>query len=192
MTRQLIVVDTETTGLDTSFHVPLEVAAVNVDTGEHMTFVPQTPRGAFDQAAGDALQINRYFERGLFAARLNYEATWRAYADLWKMLEGNTFAGSNPAFDAAMLLRGVDVTRMEAGMWDDSIPHRAPWHHRLADLSAYAAGILEYPPTELPGLNLVCQAVGVENDAPHTALGDALATAECFRRLRKLATGDES
>jgi DNA polymerase-3 subunit epsilon len=40
MSRQLIVVDTETTSLKPDAGI-VEVAAVNVDTGDELRFVPQ-------------------------------------------------------------------------------------------------------------------------------------------------------
>lgn len=178
MTRQLIVVDTETTGLDTAQHWPLEVAAINVATGEEFYFVPVLPGDALNQADGKAMQINRYFERGVYADRLSLAGTENAWLQLWDMLAGNTLGGSNPAFDAAMLNRGVQY-------------HGAPspWHHRLADLAAFAAPAMHLPPNELPGLDKVCQYLEVENEGDHTALGDARATAECFKRLTAMYAG---
>lgn len=171
MTRQLVVVDCETSSLANP--VALEVAAVNVDTGDELVFVPHVSSQTLAMADPVALQINRYFERGVFNHMcVSPEATKVAFAELGKMLLGNTFAGSNPAFDAAVIHKYTE----------------AVWHHRLADLSAYAAGRLGIDPGELPGLNAVCDLLGVVNTDPHSALGDARATAECFRRLRAIDT----
>jgi hypothetical protein len=95
----------------------------------------------------------------------------RNYQDLSKMLEGNTFAGSNPTFDSQRLKWHTNVV----------------WHHRLLDLAAYSAGVLRLPPNHLQGLEWVCKELGVENTEPHSALGDARATAECFRKLMEMA-----
>lgn len=172
MTRQLIVVDCETTGLDPRKHWVLEVAAVNVATGDELYFVPAVPDRALEAADPKAMEVNRYFERGLDAMRIkDHGLTAWFWSQLWEWLDGNTIGGSNPGFDAAMLNK--------TAWW---LP-ASPWHYRLADLSAYAAGRLGIPPTELPGLDVVCQLLGVENDCPHSALGDARAAAECFRRL---------
>jgi DNA polymerase III epsilon subunit-like protein len=150
-------------------------------------FVPALPSGALDSADGKALKINGYFERGVYAYRLDSEAAEKYWRQLWDMLRGNTLAGSNPTFDAAMLNRsalwfapkqkGTYGTEPVEGLT------ASPWHHRLADLSAYAAGALGIPPTSLPGLDVVCRSLKVEIDGAHSALGDARATAECFRRL---------
>jgi DNA polymerase III subunit epsilon len=169
-TRALICVDVETLGLHDSAAI-IEVAAVNVDTGEELHFVPELPRYQLQNAEFEALAINRYFERRTFRDALSAEGTSRAYCELAEMLRLNTFAGSNPTFDSKLLAKFNGAT----------------WHHRLADLAAYAAGKLDIDPTELPGLAAVCEKLGVVNEDPHSALGDARATAECFRRLRTLA-----
>ena len=131
--------------------------------------VPYVTQAQLTSAEPEALAINRYYERRVFSDMLeNAEANKNAFTWLANMLDGNVFAGANPAFDAPRIAKLIGVT---------------PYHHRLADVSAYAAGVLGIPPTELPGLNKVCELLGVVNDDPHSALGDARATAECFRRL---------
>lgn len=179
MTRELIVVDVETTGLDPVRHHVLEVAAINVTTGDELYFVPALPVGALDDADGKALKINGYFSRDVYAHRLD-TATSEGYWDqLWDWLDGNTLAGSNPTFDAAMI--------NNAQHWNASgrtTRRQSPWHHRLADLSAYAGAALHLAPNQLAGLAQVCEALNVENGCEHSALGDARATAECFQVLK--------
>jgi DNA polymerase III subunit epsilon len=171
MTRKLIVVDVETTGLHETAAI-LEVAAVNVETGDAVHFVPFVSKAALGDAEPIAMQINRYFERGVWKAMLDFDKTKEAYADIALALEGHAFAGSNPAFDSQLLRAAIRPI------------YGGPlWHYRLADLAAYAAGVLRIPPTELPGLEAVCTALGVKNKEPHSAMGDAVATAECFRQL---------
>lgn len=179
--RQLIVVDVETTGLEPGRHVPVEVAALNLATGETLHFVPFLPETDRGRAAGEALRINRYFERGLFRRALTVSQTVECYRQLWEMLAGNVFAGANPRFDAAMLCNAYRALLKTTG--HDGLDAGEVWHFRLADLSAFAAGRLGADPAELPGLDEVCAALGVANTGAHTALGDAAAAAECFRRL---------
>lgn len=184
MTRQLVVCDVETTGLTPGLHLPIEVAAVNVASGEELHFVPKVPKGTFDNAADEALQINRYYERGLFEQRPElWDATDADYCRLWEMLQGNTFGGSNPAFDAAMVAAGFTATRGAVQQLYNRPFSRKPWHHRLADLAAYAGPALLLAPNELVGLAQICERLGVKNEDEHTALSDARATAECFRIL---------
>lgn len=189
--RNLIIVDVESTGLDQSRHVPLEVAAVNVHTGEELYFVPVFESGTMEAASGKALQINRYFERGLYAQSTTWQATEQHWEELWTMLSGNTLGGSNPTFDAAMLINGYMQTKRNNGAAYLAAHVSKPvWHHRLADLAAYAAPAFRLPPNELVGLADVCNLLGVTNEDEHTALGDARATAECFRKLIHSYTGD--
>ncbi|MDG3012484.1 3'-5' exonuclease [Rhodococcus sp. D2-41] len=172
--RQLIVVDLETTHLDTSKAVILEVAAINVTTGEELAFVPAVTPEQLAAADPEALAVNRYFERKVFRGALDTQLTTTRYLQLSKMLSGNTLAGANPRYDAAVLhgaLRawiGVDTE---------------PWHFRLADITSITAGALGIDPAHLPGLRRCCDLLGVENLEAHSAYGDALATAECFRAL---------
>lgn len=185
--RDLIVVDTETTGLDVEAHWVLEVAAINLTTGEELYFVPALPQGALDGASGKALKSNGYFERGVYAHRLDADAADKYWRQLWEMLKGNTLAGSNPTFDAAMLNKSALCwpPKAKGGYGVDPVEPltTSPWHHRLADLSAYAAGALGIEPTALPGLDVVCRTLQVVNEGDHSALGDARATADCFRKL---------
>jgi DNA polymerase-3 subunit epsilon len=188
--RALIVVDVETTGLDVTEHWALEVAAVNVTTGDELYFVPALPSGALDEADGKALKLNGYFSRDVFAHRLDVKAANKYWRQLWDWLDGNTLAGSNPTFDAAMLNRAAQWSTMPEGSssmrYGEKVEEQlalSPWHHRLADLSAYAAGALGIEPTAMPGLDVVCRSLHVENLTPHSAMGDARATAECFRKL---------
>ncbi|PKQ59767.1 hypothetical protein B5566_02685 [Mycobacterium sp. MHSD3] len=175
--RQLIVVDLETTGLDPQAHVPIEVAAINVATGEALTFVPYLEAMDLGHADGEALRINRYFERGVYKLMLNPTSTNEKWIALRNMLDGNTLGGANPRFDAAMLMRAMGHAGKE------------PWHHRLADISAYVAGARGRTPEELPGLAECCELLGVINHDPHSALGDAEATVACFHKAAALRAG---
>ncbi|WP_094980324.1 exonuclease domain-containing protein [Rhodococcus pyridinivorans] len=175
--RHLIVVDTETTGLDPHYAKVLEVAAVNVTTGEQLEFVPYFNRDHLITAQPEALAVNRYYERRLFEHELDVKETTEQAEKLYGMLTGNTLAGANPHFDARVL-RSFFRSWLPIG--DDQTE---PWHYRLADLSAYTAGALGLPPTETPGLHRCCELLGVTNTRPHSALGDALAAADCFTVL---------
>ena len=176
MSRQLIVVDLETTGLDSLDHRILEVAAINTATNEVMHFVPSIEPVDLGRADGYAMQVNRYYERGAWKMMLTEDATLEQYGRLLEMLRGNTFAGCNPTFDSQFLI--------------DTAPNFDPvWHHRLADLAAYAAGALGIAPNELVGLGDICERLDVDPGVAHSALDDAKATAECFRRLTTLKGG---
>ncbi|RIT33776.1 hypothetical protein D2E98_25830 [Mycobacteroides abscessus] len=167
--RQLVVCDIETTGLGPQC-APIEVAAINVDTGQVLQFVPHVDLSTVS-IEPEAFAINRYFDRGLYQKMLSPAETASMWLKLSAMLRANTFAGSNPAFDSSLVLRELGGAP-------------PPWHHRLADLAAYAAPALGRDPSELPGLADVLDALKIENRCPHSALGDAEATAKAFVKLR--------
>lgn len=184
--RQVVVVDLETTGLGPDA-VILEVAAFNMETCEEFYFVPHVTHEQLGAADPDALGINRYYERGVYKNRLDEEATRGRYEYLRGMLTGNTFAGSNPTFDTRLLAaakwhRTADYVAF--GMDRSVRAFGEPWHHRLLDLSAYAAGVLALPLEELPGLHKVCELLSITNQEEHSAMGDVRATAKCFEKLR--------
>lgn len=170
MARHLVVVDVETTGLGDE-HVPVEIAYWDLASGERGRFLP--PVTAEDLARADpaALRMNRYYERGLHLEPA--DDSGMCLVGLHRLLDGNVFAGSNPAFDVWMLNK---VFRRLG-----TAP--SPWrHYRLADLRAYAAGVFGLPPTGLPSLSRVCELLGVPQP-DHSAVGDVLATGRCFLKL---------
>lgn len=164
--RHVIIVDTETSGLDTQRDIAVEVAWYDMTTNERGCFVPYHDV-EWIRRHGDpvALKINRYWER---LADAEQDVTGVQVDRLRKRLTGNTFGAANPWFDLSFVLRTLGV----------SVP---VWHHRPADLTNYAAGRLGIPPSELPGVAEVCDRLGVVNRAPHTASGDVDATVQCFR-----------
>ena len=168
--RHLVVVDVESTGLDPARHVPVEVAAINMTTGEELRFVPRVAADALVgmPVARKRCGINGYYERGLWADLITYADTVDAYRLLWNMLDGNTFGGCNPSFDAGMLIAGYRhaslchvnfLQRRAAGV---APPPGGHFHHDR--------GHLDLPPTDLPGLDRCCELLGVTNEAPHTAM----------------------
>lgn len=199
----LIAVDVETTGLDVSRHVVIEVAAVNVRTGETLEFVPILLNRDLGNASPDAFAVNRYFERYAFRQALDVEDSLAKYAQLWEMLKGNTFAGANARFDALMLTHSYGRMNADRSFSFGVLPgvplgdvHHTPmpesWLYRLLDLGSYAAGVLGENPSTPWSLNQVCNAVGVERAEKHTALSDANATAQCLRALYALAATNKA
>lgn len=171
--NRVVIVDVETSGLDPEQHVVLEVAAIDLsDTGEGISFVPDQPNEWVRDADPVALSVNKYFERRVFDEQLSAVETLEHLRRLWQMLDRATVAGSNPSFDVAFL-------RCLFAEHEVQFPRI---HHRMLDLSPYAAGALKLG-TKMPGLAQVCELLDVDNTAPHTALGDARATADCLAAL---------
>lgn len=177
MTRHLIIVDTETSGLFPGIHVALEIAAINTHTGEELYIAPVVDAVCWRMAQPEALAINRYFERRVFE-RTEMDQEHARALTLAAWLEGNTLGGSNPRFDLAMLQEFLGRHEVDAEP-----------HHRLADLSAYAAGVLGLDPTEQPGLAEVARRCGLGDPPDHTAMTDARVTWQCFKALKEIRAG---
>lgn len=174
-TPHLIVVDVETSGLDPTRHDVLEVAAIDLVTGEDLTFVPTPVSGSWlEEADPDALRINRYFERAVYRDRVDVDTTRDRWRLLAKMLDGNIIAGANPQFDASF----VDAAMQH---WEIKCRRR----HQLRDLATYAAGVLGTDPAEPLSSASILESLGVVNNSPHSAWGDTAATADAFRTLRE-------
>lgn len=180
--RQLIVVDVETTGTDPAQHVPIEVAAINLATGDELHFVPFLHPDNLAAADYDALRINRYFERGVFKQALPPAETRSRYEQLWEWPHDSRFGGANPRFDAEMLRHGYGRTSNSIGH-GYQLPEEV-WHYRLADLGSYAAGVLGIDLADVPSLDEVREALGLDACEPvHSALADARNAAACFKFL---------
>jgi DNA polymerase-3 subunit epsilon len=163
----LIYLDCETTGLDPFMHDVFEVAyATDTTMAVRSLSLPHTLEAADPQA----LKLNGYFERGFYMDR--HAVLWRE--ELLNALRGATIVGSNPAFDAAFLRRKLGV---------------AVWHHRLFDVSAYAAGVLGLD--DLPGLAKLGEALrerGYDIPEPdHTAAKDVEVVREVHQALTDIA-----
>ena len=167
--RPIVVVDTETSGLDLDEDFAVEVAWWNLKTDERGSFVPihdvarvLTPRNV------PALRVNRYIDR---LADAPQDMDFVELNRLHDQLDGATLAGSNPAFDAVFLARMF----AEGGR-----TRLRPWHYRMLDLAAYAAGVLGLP--EVPGLSTVCGELHIDQP-DHSAEGDVTATGRCLLAL---------
>lgn len=163
-----VVVDCETTGLTKGRDIAVEVAWWDLVTGERGCFIPPHPGFDMDEASPEALELNGYWRRGL-----DNPNRWDDGSELTRLhtaLTGRTLAGSNPAFDIAMLAPLFTA----AGLAPE------PWHHRVDALEGYARGRLGR--RTLPGLARVCELLGVEA-GDHTAEADVTATGRCFQAL---------
>lgn len=173
----LIVVDVETSGLDPTIHDVLEVAAIDLATGDELHFVP-TPISSvwLEQSSAPAMRVNRYFERGVFEHQVDLETTRKRWETLGTMLDGNILAGANPAFDARFVDQAMSHHVVECRR-----------RYQLRDLATYAAGVLRTDPAAPTSSSEVYAALGITNEEAHSALGDARATAEAFNKLRALS-----
>lgn len=168
--RRVIVVDTETTGLDPQSDVPVEVAWEDYATGESGVFVPSHDvESVLRTAHPTALEVNGYRER--IAPRAQDDGT--EVERLHRVLTGATLVGSAPQLDVAML----------AYLFGSDVHDPRPWHHRVVDLGSYAAGVLGLPLGDVPGLWRCCELLGVTELPNHGAAEDVRSTVACLRAL---------
>ena len=180
-----VYVDLESTGLDRRRHHPYELAYA-VDDGPIWTLLlPHTLRYA-EQAA---LEVGRYFTRGI-PVRLRMEqhgmrpiaATLGDFVAAFAGPDGskNTLVAANPAFDTGMLFgkvigREAWTSRARRALHLPAPPAPAePWHYRLLDIEAYAAGLFGWPkPAGLRTVRDFLVSRGYDIPAPdHSAAGD--------------------
>lgn len=161
----LVFLDTETTGLDPDRHEIWEIAYAVDDGLIKSAIVPHT----FTHPDPKALALNGYLDRAIDAQRDR-----KFELDLRADLEGATIVGANPAFDSAFLRARWGYT---------------PWHHRLWDIEAFAAGVHALP--SIPGLASVAAVLrdlGHEIPEPdHTAAGDVATLRASFYALHAIA-----
>lgn len=177
MSRRFVALDLETTTLDRRFAVPLEVAAVEfapaagkADIAEVERFVPYHTDAVLHGADPDALAVNRYYERRLFADMLDPAATAKAADRLVDLLTDAVLVCANPSYDSIILWSWLATIRPDLG--------REPWHFRHYDVSLATA--VEFGLDRIPGLRESAEMWQVSTPAPdwHTAAYDALTTAE--------------
>jgi hypothetical protein len=161
-----LYLDTETTGLNPGLHEIVEVSWALGDAEPKTLVLPHD----LMHAEAKALEINRYYERGL-----DDVSTWATPSQedqLRAALQGAHIAGSNPAFDVAFL---------KAAGFDG-------WHHRLMDVPLWVAGKLDWPES----LGLAKTAVYFQNrgykipNPDHSAGGDVLTTRAVHKVARYL------
>lgn len=175
MTR-FIAVDIETTGLDVLGAWPIEVAAAEIGNGLVRCCAPHIPKVVMADAEPQALQVNRYYERGVWADQLDDQTTREWAAEFCEWFDGAYLVGANPAFDAAVL-----------GRWLRYLGFQTPWHYRLLDVEAMtmAALSLDAPPS----LSKCAAHWNIEVQEPkHSAMADALTTANVFEAIQEWMT----
>lgn len=175
--RPYVFTDTETTGLSRKAQ-PWEIALiVRRESGDEELLI----HAPVDLVRADAaaLDIGGFWDRHPDPYGLAYWVNDQeqpigkgAARGVHHALRGATLVGANPAFDARILSRWLGACGLP----------RKPWHYRLLDIEAYAAGALGWD--EPRSLSAVCEALGVVNGAPHTAMGDARAVRDCCDAIR--------
>lgn len=159
----LVFLDTETTGLDPQRHEIWELAYAVDDSDIRGGVVYHALRNADPTA----LRLNGYHDRVYPQKFADMQALEEG---LRKALDGATVVAANPAFDTAFLRARWGVT---------------PWHHRLWDIEAFAAGVLGLDALKgMAGIAQTLRDLGHDIPQPdHSAAADVAALRASFRAL---------
>jgi DNA polymerase III alpha subunit (gram-positive type) len=162
---RIVVVDTETSGLDPDVNEMLEVAwhTVGHDPAPSSAVVPHS-LSTFDRTA---LEVNRYRERDL-----GNQDRWcnpqRLATVLSAVFEGAVIGGSNVAFDKSFITAW--------GGWEVE-----SWTHTPLEIGSLAMGYLG---TSMPlRLREVAERLNLSHRQDHTAKGDVLVVVEALHKM---------
>ncbi len=177
--RNLAFIDIESTGLDLERHEIIQIGCVLVRP------VPRQGRGPelevieefefkikpehIETADPEALLINGYKEEDwVFAIGIK-----KALEELAEKVKDAVMVGHNVSFDHAFL---------EKAFKKNGIPNTM--HYRKLDTISIAyAKLYDDGDIEKFSLRALCEKLGIENKNAHTALSDARATFELYKKL---------
>ncbi|THV41172.1 3'-5' exonuclease [Glycomyces buryatensis] len=156
------VIDLETTGLYNKDRV-IEVAIAQLDAAGRVT-------ATWETLVNPERDLGLQDRHGIRAAEVLSAPTFdRNAGDIASMMLGRVPVVHNIAFDSRML--ASEFQRLDL---------------QIPDLAAYGVCTMSWAGHFLPGagrgLEACCAAYGIENDHPHHALSDVMATAELFER----------
>lgn len=191
-------IDFETGGLVAGFNPPISVAVVPLNA----QFLPDDTKTPFispigvddiDRCHPDALKVNGKLKSDILLCPPRIESVKEFLA--WQKTIGKfAILAQNWAFDRAFFQAWIDPTYKSMVTEDGGIRSsglvESFFDYRARDLARVvmfamdkAAAKGAATPFTGTSLNKICAALGVVNRAPHTAYGDACATAECYHKL---------
>ena len=180
--HDLVFVDTETTGLDARIHEIIEIAVVRVrqdwSDGEKPVFtivdewsVKAQPEN-ISSADSASLRINGYTVTGWEGAT----TIKNALDEFSEKTDGAIMVAHNVAFDTGF----IDTNFAKYG-----IPNKMHFH-RLDTVSMAYAVLHDTPDVARYSLAELCKHFGIVNESAHSALSDARADFELFKKLMAL------
>ena len=172
--RNLAFIDIETTGLDVLLHEIIEIGCVlttpDLEVIEEFEIKIKPER--IEDADPTSLKINRYdpadWEKAVTLAQ--------AMKILSKKVKDFIMVGQNVAFDSGFLEHAFAKTGVLNPMH----------YHKLDTISIAWAKLHREPDLEHFSLREMCVRFGIKNEKAHTALSDARATFELYKKLMEL------
>jgi DNA polymerase-3 subunit epsilon len=177
----MIVIDTETSGLDPDKYSLLSIGAIDFEDPARRFY---EECHIFDGAlvSREALTINGFTDEGIRdSSKMSDAELVKKFISWASASSDTTFAGENPAFDRDFMKKTAQRHGIE---WK--------FAHRTVDLHSIAYGYIQGQGRELPmknghtgqDLGATLRLVGMSDTRKaHNALEDALLEAEAFSRL---------
>ena len=167
-------IDIETTGLDLVLHEIIEIGVViTTPTLEVIEeFELKIKPKHIKSANKVSLKINHY-DKALWKSAYNLSEAMKIFSQKTKDC---IMVGQNVAFDSGFLEYGFAKNKIANNMH----------YHKLDTISVAWAKLHKDPSLEHFSLRELCKRFGIENEHPHSALSDARATYELYKKLMEL------
>lgn len=178
-THNLAFIDVETTGLNSDLHEIIELGVVLVRQ------IPEDGKGPVLEVMGEyeykiiperlfnadpeSLKINGYSPEKWADAKPLKEVM----EDFVKRTQGASFVAHNIVMDVAFVNRAFERSGVK------NLMH----YHKIDTISLAFAKLYHNPKVEKFSLRFLCEYFGIKNENAHTALSDARATFELYKRL---------
>ena len=185
--HRLVVLDVETTGLDPDLQEIIEICAIELDgnidpVGKPLQIylTPEHPETIEFQA----LKVNKVsfkdvMNRGIDPMKgVDMFCDWYDSLNL-KPRKKIAPLGQNYAFDKGFLSKWLSPKLYDL-MFDYHVRDTCIAANYLNDRAYFRS---EKQPFPKQSLTYLCSQLQVNNLHPHTALGDCLATAECYKKM---------
>lgn len=172
--HNLAFVDIETTGLDFTKHEIIEIGYI-VTTPDFQVleeFDLKIKPERIDDADPISLKINHYYER-TWEDALSLKEAIKIFTE---KVEDCIMVGHNVVFDSEFL----DYAFSKSGI------KNSMHYHRLDTISLAWSKLSSEPELEHYSLHELCLRFGIKNKNPHTALSDARATFELYKKLAEM------
>ncbi|MBP9748521.1 MAG: 3'-5' exonuclease [Candidatus Pacebacteria bacterium] len=172
--HNLAFVDTETTGLDVIEHEIIQIGCVltTPDLEVIEEFEIKIKPEHIENANPTSMKINHYKEEEWTDA-LPLEEAMQKFS---KKVKSCIMVGQNVAFDSGFIEHAFSKLNINNSMH----------YHRLDTISIAWAKLHNDPDLEHFSLREMCLRFGIKNEKAHTALSDARATYELYKKLMSL------
>lgn len=172
--HNLAFVDIETTGINLLKHEIIEIGCVlaTPDFKVIEEFELKIKPEKIENADPVALKVNHYNAEDWKGA-VSLEEGMKTFSE---KVKGAIMVGQNVAFDSGFLEHAFNQTELP------NIMH----YHKLDTISIAWAKLHREPDLEHFSLREMCERFGIKNERAHSALSDARATFELYKKLMEL------